>query len=95
MFTCSSEASGSPFDVFPPKGRMVCNIPELPLAPGRYVFNLYSTVGGVIADWVTQVGSRNVVPGDFFGTGQIKTTDAGFLVKNTWTMSSANSTFAL
>ncbi|MBU6434541.1 MAG: ABC transporter ATP-binding protein [Nitrospirae bacterium] len=88
MFTCSSEASGLPLDVLPPKGRMICHIPELPLAPGRYVFNLYSTVGGVIADWVTQVGSLNVVPGDFFGTGQLKTHAEGFLVKNKWTVSS-------
>ena len=40
MFNCSSEASGHPFDVLPPKGQVFCHIPELPLAPGRYVFNL-------------------------------------------------------
>lgn len=95
MFNCSSEASGHPFEVLPPKGQVVCHVPELPLAPGRYVFNLYSTVGGVMADWVTQAGSLNVVAGDFFGTGQLKTHNEGFLVKHKWTVSSANSTFAL
>jgi lipopolysaccharide transport system ATP-binding protein len=95
MFNCSSEASGHPFDVLPPKGRVVCHIPELPLAPGRYVFNLFSTVGGVMADWVQQAGSLDVATGDFFGTGQLKTHDEGFLVKNKWTVSSANSNFAL
>ena len=95
MFNCSSEASGHPFELLPPKGRVVCHIPQLPLAPGRYVFNLFSTVGGVVADWVTQVGSLNVVAGDFFGTGQLKTHNEGFLVKHKWTVSSANSTFAL
>ena len=88
MFTCSSEASGSPSDFLPPKGRMVCTIPELPLAPGRYVFNLYSTVGGVIADWVQQAGCLNVIRGDYFGTGQLKTHNEGFLVKNKWTVNS-------
>jgi len=88
MFNCSSEASGHPFDVLPPKGQVFCHIPELPLAPGRYVFNLYSTVGGVIADWVQQAGSLNVVSGDYFGTGQLKTHNEGFLVKNKWTVSS-------
>ncbi|MDF0643618.1 MAG: ABC transporter ATP-binding protein [Nitrospira sp.] len=89
MFNCSSEASGHPFEALPPMGRVFCHIPELPLAPGRYVFNLYSTVGGVMADWVTQAGSLNVVGGDFFGTGQLKTHDEGFLVKHKWTVGSA------
>jgi lipopolysaccharide transport system ATP-binding protein len=88
MFNCSSEASGHPFDVLPPKGQLFCHIPELPLAPGRYVFNLYSTVGGVIADWVQHAGSLNVASGDYFGTGQLKTHKEGFLVKHKWTAGS-------
>lgn len=88
MFNCSSEASGHPFAILPPKGQLFCQIPELPLAPGRYVFNLFSTVGGVIADWVQQAGSLDVAIGDYFGTGQLKTHDGGFLVKNKWTVSS-------
>src|SRR5262249_30906670 len=70
MFTCSSEGSGHPFDDIPPTGQVVCHIPELPLAPGRYMFNLYSTVGGVIADWVKEAGCLHVAAGDYFGTGQ-------------------------
>jgi lipopolysaccharide transport system ATP-binding protein len=85
MFNCASEASGHRFDVLPPKGQLVCHIPELPLAPGRYVFNLYSTVGGVVADWVQQAGVLNVVTGDYYGTGQLKTHNEGFLVKHKWT----------
>ena len=89
MFNCSSEASGHPFDVLPPKGQVFCHIPELPLAPGRYLFNLFSTVAGETADWVEQAGSLNVATGDFFGTGKLKTHDEGFLVKHKWTISSA------
>lgn len=88
MFNCSSEASGHPFETLPPKGKVVCHIPHLPLAPGRYVFNLYSTVGGVMADWVAQAGVLNVVEGDFFGTGQLKTHKEGFLVVHKWTVGS-------
>ena len=84
MFNCSSEGSGYPFEVLPPKGRVVCHIPQLPLAPGRYVFNLFSTVEGVIADCVRQAGSLNVVAGDFFGTGKLRTHVDGFLVKHSW-----------
>lgn len=86
MFNCSSEASGHPFETLPPKGKVICHIPQLPLAPGRYVFNLYSTVGGVMADWVAQVGVLNVVAGDFFGTGQLKSHNEGFLVRHKWSV---------
>jgi lipopolysaccharide transport system ATP-binding protein len=86
MFTCSSESSGSPFDVLPANGQLVCHIPELPLAPGRYVFNLFSTIGGEVADWVQQAGYLNVAAGDYFGTGQLRTHNEGFVVKNKWTV---------
>lgn len=86
MFTCSSEASGYPFEGLPPSGLFVCHIPELPLAPGRYVFNLFSTIGGEVADWVQQAGYLNVAAGDYFGTGQLKTHDEGFVVKHRWTV---------
>ena len=86
MFNCSSEGSGHPFEGLPPSGEIVCHIPELPLAPGRYVFNLYSTVGGEVADWVQQAGYLNVAAGDYFGTGQLRTHDEGFVVKNRWTL---------
>jgi lipopolysaccharide transport system ATP-binding protein len=77
MFNCSSEACGYPFDTLPSSGQVICRIPELPLAPGHYVFNLFSTVRGGIADWVERAGSLKVVAGDFFGTGQLKTHDHG------------------
>jgi lipopolysaccharide transport system ATP-binding protein len=86
MFNCSSEGSGYPFEALPAAGQVICHIPKLPLAPGRYVFNLFSTVGGEIADWVTQAGSLTVEAGDFFGTGKLKTHDEGFLVSHSWTV---------
>jgi lipopolysaccharide transport system ATP-binding protein len=86
MFTCSSESSGYPFDVLPANGQLVCRIPELPLSPGRYAINLFSTVGSVIADWVQQASYLDVAAGDYFGTGQLRSQQEGFLVKNTWTV---------
>lgn len=85
MFNCSSEGSGYSFETLPPQGWVICHIPELPLAPGRYVFNLFATIGGMIADWVQQAGCLNVATGDYFGTGQLKTHKEGFLVKHKWT----------
>jgi lipopolysaccharide transport system ATP-binding protein len=86
MFNCSSEGSGSALDVLPARGEVVCHIPALPLAPGRYAFNLYLTVGGGLVDWVQQAGYLDVAAGDYFGTGQLKTHHDGFLVKHTWSV---------
>ena len=90
MFNCSSEASGHTFDGLPPQGQIFCHIPKLPLAPGRYSFNLYSTIRGEEADWVQQAGSLVVSAGDYFGTGQLKTHKEGFLVKHKWTVGSSS-----
>lgn len=86
MFTCSSEESGHPFDLFPSSGQVTCHIPELPLTPGAYVFNLFSTVRGVVSDWVQQVGPLTVTAGDYFGTGKLKDHEQGFLVKHKWSI---------
>src|SRR5215475_2782733 len=86
MFNCSSEGSGSRLDALPASGEVICHIPELPLAPGRYVFNLFSAVGGEIVDWVQQAGYLDVAAGDYFGTGQLKTHAEGFLVKHKWSV---------
>jgi lipopolysaccharide transport system ATP-binding protein len=86
MFNCSSEGSGHLFEGLAPSGEVVCHIPELPLAPGQYVFNLFSTVGGEVADWVQEAGYLNVAAGDYFGTGQLRTHAEGFVVKNKWTV---------
>jgi len=90
MFNCSSEAASNGFEVLPSEGQVVCHIPELPLAPGNYVFNLYSTVGGVIADWISGAGTLHVAAGDYFGTGKgtdkSSTHEDGFLVKHTWAL---------
>jgi lipopolysaccharide transport system ATP-binding protein len=90
MFNCSSEACGYPFDTLPSSGQVICHIPELPLAPGHYVFNLFSTVRGGIADWVQRAGSLKVVAGDFFGTGQLKTHDHGLLVRHSWMVTASD-----
>jgi transposase-like protein len=78
MFNCSTEGSGSALDMLPASGEVVCHIPELPLAPGRYAFNLYLTVGDGLVDWVQQAGYLDVAAGDYFGTGQLRTHQDGF-----------------
>jgi lipopolysaccharide transport system ATP-binding protein len=56
------------------------HLPRLPLAPGRYAYTLFCTVGGAIADWVQNAGEFEVEPGDFFGSGKLPPTGQGFLL---------------
>jgi lipopolysaccharide transport system ATP-binding protein len=44
---------------------------RLPLVPGRYGFTLYSTLNGVVADWIQNAGVFDVEAGDFFRTGKL------------------------
>jgi hypothetical protein len=57
---------------------------------GMYsILCVYSAVAGEVADWVQQAGYLSVAAGDFFGTGQLRTHDEGFVVKNRWTVRSS------
>nr|WP_322095866.1 ABC transporter ATP-binding protein [Pseudanabaena mucicola] len=54
---------------------------KLPFTSGRYSFTVFSTVNGVIADWIQNAGFFEVEPGDFYGTGKIpETTQGSFLI---------------
>jgi lipopolysaccharide transport system ATP-binding protein len=54
---------------------------KLPFTAGRYSFTIFSTVNGVIADWIQNAGFFEVESGDFYGTGKIpETTHGSFLM---------------
>jgi len=92
MFNCSTASSGLALDALPPTGRLVCHIPELPLAPGRYTLHLLARVGGQTADQVEQAGYLDVLAGDYFGTGQLRAQEDGFLVKHRWSVAECDFT---
>jgi lipopolysaccharide transport system ATP-binding protein len=88
LFHLSNSTSNDEFRLLSPQGVMECHIPQLPLQPGNYTFNLYCTVGEDVADWVQNAGTIVVEGGDFFGTGRMPGTDGGpFLVKHRWSAS--------
>jgi lipopolysaccharide transport system ATP-binding protein len=53
------------------QGRVSVVIPKMALIPGRYRLTLYSTVNGVIADWIKSAAVFDVEAGDYYGTGQL------------------------
>lgn len=80
----SSEMTG---DLQQPIPADVCEIEiqldDVPLAPGEFIYTLYATVRGEVADWLQQAGSFTVQPGDFYGTGRLVPHGQGnFLVRH-------------
>ena len=66
--------------------RLVCRIPRLPLASGKYTYSVWCKVGEELADLVSGAGTLDVEEGDFYGTGRLPPTQVGeFLVEHTWT----------
>jgi lipopolysaccharide transport system ATP-binding protein len=81
----STNISGEDFAEIPSRGVIICHIPRLPLLPGKYTFNLFSTVSGEISDWIQNAGAFEVVYGDFFGSGRLPPQDgSSFLTEHSW-----------
>lgn len=81
----SSRLAGADWTDLPPAGRLVCVVPELPLAPGQYVFNLVCHQDEEMIDDVANVGSFDIAWGDYFGTGRVPRSKWGpLLVRHGW-----------
>jgi lipopolysaccharide transport system ATP-binding protein len=64
---------------------LVCRVPELPLAPGRYFLTLYLDRSGEILDRVQNQIELQVLPSDYFGSGVLPTESQGpFMVRHEW-----------
>jgi lipopolysaccharide transport system ATP-binding protein len=63
----------------------ICRIPRLPLAPGLYQWNVMVTAAGRIQDHVYSAAAMEVLPGDFYRTGQTPQSAGGaILVEHDW-----------
>lgn len=83
----ANDLSGQWFDHAPASGVFSCRIDRMCLTPGSYDVNLYSTVKGVVADWVTSAARVDVLEGDFFGSGRLPPKGYGStLVPHTWSV---------
>jgi lipopolysaccharide transport system ATP-binding protein len=66
----------------PGKGELVCTIPRLPLAPGRYTLSLGLNSSGRQIDWIEDQVDVHVESADFFGTGHLPPPTHGPLLLN-------------
>ena len=87
LFTCVSRSSSLEYFKLPSRGRVICTIPKLPLAPGEYVIGGWFKVNEEVADCVEAMGRLTVVEGDFFNTGRVNAAANGpFLVEHGWSI---------
>ena len=71
--------------------RITCTLPNLPLRPGRYPITLYLDRGGEIVDRIDNQVDFTVLPGDFYGTGQLPSESQGaFMVPHEWRVENDN-----
>ena len=73
-------STGQTFELLPERGTFTCSIARLPLMPSLYRVNLFATVNGIIADWVTDAAMLEVADGDFFGSGRLQPSGYGSVI---------------
>jgi hypothetical protein len=88
FFLDSSESGGLP-ETLPQRGIVRCFIEDLPLPAGSYRLNLALLAGHELADHVTHAAEIQVLGGDFFGSGVLKTHRRVCLLKHRWRVGDA------
>ena len=85
VFFCSNRVTGELLVARDLEGELVCDLPALPLLPGRYSLTLYVEVNGVLADWVRNAMYFDVFEADVFGSGRLPPTTHGrVVVAHSW-----------
>jgi lipopolysaccharide transport system ATP-binding protein len=91
LFICLSRVAQDGFPNLAPNGSIRCRIPELPLLPGVYMFDIWCKVDEVLADRVNHASELTVSEGDFFGSGKLPPREGGdFLVLHEWEVTEAH-----
>ena len=85
LFTLVTHITGQDFQEIPERGVLVCKVEKLPLLPGTYRLNVLCAALGANIDSVQNAAELSVVPGDFFGTGKLPTSNYGsVMVEHSW-----------
>jgi lipopolysaccharide transport system ATP-binding protein len=87
VFFCSNRVTGELLVAHDLDGELVCDLPSLPLLPGRYSLTLYVEVNGVLADWVRNAMYFDVFEADVFGSGRLPPSTHGrVVVAHSWSV---------
>ncbi len=85
LFLCRSDLAGRDYTYLPARGSVACQVPRLPLPPGRYFVNLFCEVNGRVEYWVESARTIEVEQGDYYGSGRLPALGRGdLLVAHEW-----------
>ena len=85
LFTVASQVSQSTLSLPSGKQTLICRIPCVPLAPGRYYLTIGFHSDDGTADHLPRVAAFDVAETNYFGTGRSPAEYAGcFLMKSDW-----------
>jgi lipopolysaccharide transport system ATP-binding protein len=74
------------FQRIPSKGRLVCRLPQVNLAPGSYMVDLAARVNLSKSEKLMEAAKLEVMPGDFFKTGRPIQQVGQFLCNHSWSL---------
>ncbi len=97
VFVTDTRLVNADFAKLPPEGELVCEIPDLPLAAGRYPLSVWAAVGDEVADHVENAVALEVENGDVFGTGRatVAAVQGPVVVRHAWRFDEAPDDAAL
>lgn len=85
VFSCWNDLSGDVLQNLDPQGKLICDVPRIPLPQGVYGLNVALVVDKDLEDKISDVAKLVINEGDFFGTGKILGVKQGLvLVKHGW-----------
>ena len=84
ILNLNSEVAGYILELDNEKGEVSCKIPRLPLGEGTYSINIQAIVNTGVADWINEVCTFEILPGDYYGTGIVDENNASFYCISEW-----------
>jgi lipopolysaccharide transport system ATP-binding protein len=88
LIVLAARLTDEDFELLPPEGRLVCQVPRFPLTPGTYNIDVAATVNSPTVrdagDEVRTAAVLEVVTGDFFGTGRPAFSAVAFQCPHSW-----------
>jgi hypothetical protein len=82
--------TGDDMEVLPPSGKLICRIPRFPIGPGTYSIKLVGVLGREMSDDVDGAAILDVVPGDYYESGNSFSEYTSFLVDHEWHIEAEN-----
>jgi lipopolysaccharide transport system ATP-binding protein len=72
--------TGQAFEHLPPTGTIVCKLPNSAVMPGTYTVDIYCTVTGIVADWLSDAAELVVAEGAYFPSGKLPLAGYGHVI---------------